>query len=119
MRYKCPWSLGVTQRKYWALNWWAEFELWIYEGSEFQTDEPENTNVFRYISKWGFGVYNWKLDDEGNSLACISDAKVNDDLRYSSASPLIVLNIWIAFICISRSGNDIHLRSETIVDDWV
>jgi len=27
-------------------------------------DEPENTNVFRYISKWGFGVYNWKLDDD-------------------------------------------------------
>jgi len=32
-------------------------------GNSFQTDEPENTNVFRYISKWGFGVYNWKLDD--------------------------------------------------------
>jgi len=23
----------------------------MYEGREFQTDEPENTNVFRYISK--------------------------------------------------------------------
>ena len=38
-----------------------------------------------------FGVYNWELDDERNSLA--SDAKVNDNLRYSGASPLIVLNI--------------------------
>jgi len=66
----------------------------MYEGREFQTDEPENTNVFRYISKWGFGVYNWKLDDERNSRACISDTKVNDDLRYSGTSPLIVLNSW-------------------------
>ena len=98
------------------MNWiW----IWIYEGREFQTDEPENTNVFRYISKWGIGVYNWELDDERNSLACISDAKVNDDLRYSGASPLIVLNIWIAFIYITRSRNDIHLRSENSVDDGV
>ena len=55
MRYKCPWSVGVTQGKYWALKCWTEFELWMYEGSEFQTDE--NTNVFRYISKWGSGVF--------------------------------------------------------------
>jgi len=34
-----------------------------------------------------------KLDDERNNIACISDAKVNDDIRYSGASPLIVLNI--------------------------
>jgi len=27
-------------------------------------DEPEHTNVFRYISESGFEVYNWKLDDE-------------------------------------------------------
>ena len=47
--------------------------------------EPENTNVFRYISKLGFGIYNWKLDDERKSLACISVAKVNDVLRYSGA----------------------------------
>ena len=114
MRYKCHWSF--TQRKYWALTWWTEFELWIYEGSEFQTDEPEHTNVFRYISKWGFGVYTWKLDDDRNSLACISDAKVKDELRYSGASPLRVLNIWIAFIYITRSGNDIHLGSENSVD---
>ena len=68
------------------MNWiW----LCIYEGREFQTDEPENTNVIPYISKWGFGVYNWKLDDERNSIACISE--VNDDLRYSGASPLIFL----------------------------
>ena len=87
MRYKCPWSLGFTQRKYWALKSWTEFELWIYEGSEFQTDESENTNVFRYISKRGFGVYNWKLDDERNGLACISDAKVKNDLRYSGHLP--------------------------------
>ena len=60
-------------------------------GNSFQTDEPENTNVFRYISKWGFAVYNWKLDDERNSLACISVAKVKDDLGYPGASPLIVL----------------------------
>ena len=53
--------LGFIQRKYWALKCWTEFELWIYEGREFQT---ENTNVFRYIFKWGFGVYTWKLDDE-------------------------------------------------------
>jgi len=50
-------------------------------------------NVFGNISKCGFGVHNWKLDDERNSLACISDANVKDDLRYSGASPLIVLNI--------------------------
>ena len=41
----------------------------------------KNKNVFRYISKWGFGVYNWKLDDERKSLAWISVAKVNDVLR--------------------------------------
>jgi len=35
-----------------------------------------------------------------NVTACISDAKVKDDLRYSGASPLIVLNILIAFIYI-------------------
>ena len=35
----------------------------------------------------------WKLDDARNSIACISDAKVKDDLRYSGASPQIVLNI--------------------------
>ena len=40
-----------------------------------------------------FGVYTWKLDDDRNSLACISDAKVKDELRYSGASPLRVLNI--------------------------
>ena len=34
-----------------------------------------------------------KLDDERNNIACISDAKVKVDLRYSGASPLIVLNI--------------------------
>ena len=50
-------------------------------------------NVFGNISKCGFGVHNWKLDDKRNSLACISDANVKDDLRYSGASPLIVLNI--------------------------
>ena len=50
---------------------------------------------------------------------CISDTKVKDDLRYSGASPLIVLNIQIASIYITRSGNDIHLRSENIVDDGV
>ena len=82
-------------------------------------DEPENTNVFQYNSKWGFGVYNWKLDDERNSLACISDAKVNADIRYSGASPLIVLNIWVAFMYIKHSGNDTHLWSENIVDDGV
>jgi len=37
-------------------------------------DEPENTNVFRYISKYmkaykGVGVYNWKLDDERKRLS--------------------------------------------------
>ena len=64
-----------------------------YEGSEFQADEPENKNVFGNISKCGFGVHNWKLDDKRNSLACISDAKVKDDLRYSGASQLTVLNI--------------------------
>ena len=32
-------------------------------------DGSENKNVFRYISKWGFGVYNWNLDDERKSLA--------------------------------------------------
>ena len=30
---------------------------------EFQMDEPENTNVFWYISKWDFEAYNGKLDD--------------------------------------------------------
>ena len=43
------------------LKW---IECWIYEGREYQIDEPENTNVFRHISKWGFGAYTWKLDDE-------------------------------------------------------
>jgi len=45
-------------------------------------DEPETTNVFRYISKWGFGVYNWKLDDERKRLVWMSVAKVNDVLMY-------------------------------------
>jgi len=40
-------------------------------------DEPENTNVFRYISKWGFGVYNWKLDDERKRLAWMSRYEVH------------------------------------------
>ena len=53
------------------------------------TDWPSNVSV-----------YNWKLDDERYSLVCISDAKVNDDLRYSGPSPLI----WIAFKHITRSG---------------
>ena len=56
--------MGFIYRKYWDLKGWTEFEFWIYEGRDFQMDEPENTNVFRYISKWGFGVYNWKLDDD-------------------------------------------------------
>ena len=60
-------------------------------------DELENTNVFRYISKRGLGVYNLKLDGERKSIACMSVAKVNDVLRYSGAFPRIVLNIWIAF----------------------
>ena len=42
---------------------------------------------------------------------------------YSGASTLIVLNIWIylvyIYIYITRSGNDIHLRSENIVDAGV
>ena len=40
-------------------------------------------NVFGNISKCGFGVHNWKLDDERNSLACISDAIVKDDIGKS------------------------------------
>jgi len=54
-------------------------------------DEPENTNVFRYISKWGVGVYNRKLDDELKRIAWMSVAKVNDVLRYSGTFPQIVL----------------------------
>jgi len=72
--------LEFTQRKYRALQCWTEFELWIYEGREFQTDEPKHTNIFWYISKRGFAVYNWKLD-ERNSRACLSVAQVNGDLR--------------------------------------
>ena len=41
-------NFGCIQRKYWDLKCWTEFEFWIYEGGEFQMDEPENTNVFRY-----------------------------------------------------------------------
>jgi len=40
----------------------------MYDGREFQIDEPENINVFRYISKLGFGVYNWNGVDERKSL---------------------------------------------------
>ena len=98
-------GLGFIQRKYWDLKCWTEFEFWIYDGREFQMDEPENTNIFRYISKWGFGVYNWKLDDERKSLAWMSVAIVNDVLRYSGAFARIVLNIWIAFWYKTRSGN--------------
>ena len=98
------------QRKYCDLKCWTEFEFWIYEGRQFQLDEPENTNVFRYISKWGFGVYNWKLDDERNSIAWMSVAKVNDVLRYSRAFPRIVvvyrakqcvnyLKVWDGTVC--------------------
>jgi len=54
-------------------------------------DEPENKDVFRYIYKWGFGVYNWKLDDERKSLACTSVAKVTEMLRSSGTLPRIVL----------------------------
>ena len=75
-------------------------------------DELENTNVFCYISKWGFGVYNWKLDDERKSIAWMSVAKVNDVLRYSGAFPRIVLNIWIAFWYKTHSGNVMHFNSE-------
>jgi len=64
-----------------------------------------NTNVFRYISKWGFGVYKWKLDDERKSIAWMSVAKVNDVLRNSGAFLRIVLNMWIAFWYKTRSGN--------------
>ena len=80
-------------------------------------DEPENTNVFQYNSKWGFGVYNWKLDDERNSLACISDANVND--VFKRVSPDSFKHLKSFHIYITRSGNDIHLRSENIVDDGV
>ena len=77
-------------------------------------DEPENTNVFRYISKWGFGVYSWKLDDERKSLAWMAVAKVNYVLRYSGTFPPIVLIIWIAFWYKTRSGNVIHFNPENI-----
>jgi len=40
--------MGFTQREYWDLKCWTEFEFWIYEGREFQTYERENTNIFRY-----------------------------------------------------------------------
>ena len=94
-------GLGFIQRKYRDLKCWTEFEFWICEGRVFQMDEPENTNVFRYISKYmkaykGVGVYNWKLDDERKRLSWMSVAKVNDVLRYSGALPRIVLNSWIA-----------------------
>ena len=46
MRCKCPWTLGFTQHKYWALKWWTEFELWIYEGNEFQTDERKMSSHY-------------------------------------------------------------------------
>jgi len=84
-------------------------------------DEPENATVFRYISKWGFGVYNWKLDDERKSLAWMSVATVNDFLRYSGAFPRIVLNIWMAFFILykTRSGNVIHFNSENIIHDGI
>ena len=68
--------MWFIQRKYWDPKYWTELEFWIYEGREFQIDEPENTNVFRYISRWGFGVYTWKLDDERKSLAWMSVAKI-------------------------------------------
>ena len=54
--------MGFIQLKYWDLKCWTEFEFWIHEGREFQMVEPETTSVFRYISKWGFGVYTCKLD---------------------------------------------------------
>ena len=117
MRCKCPWTLGFTQHKYWPLICWTEFEdhiwrKWVPNGWTW--------TYFRYFDIFlnEVLVYNWALDDERNSRACISDAKVKDDLRYSGASPIIVLNIWIAFIHITLSGIDIHLTSETIVDEW-
>ena len=79
--------MGFIQRKYRDLKCWTEFEFWICEGREFQIDEPENTNVFRYISKWGFGVYNWKLYDERKSIEWMSVAKANGVLKYSGAFP--------------------------------
>ena len=108
-------GLVFIQRKYWDLKCWNEFEFLIYEGREFQTNEPENTNVFRYISKWGFGVYNWKLDDERKSIAWMSVAEVKDVLKYSGAFPRIVLNIWIVFFLYkTRSGNVIRFNPENI-----
>jgi len=82
-------------------------------------DEQENTNLFRYISKWGFGVYNWKLDDERKRIAWMSVLKVNDVFRYSGAFPQIVLNIWVAFWYKTSSGNVIHINSENIIHDGV
>jgi len=81
--------------------------------------EPENTNVSRYISKWGFGVYNLKLDYERNSILWISVAKVNGVPGYSGAFPPIVLNIWIAFWYKTRSGNVIHFNPANIIHDHV
>ena len=49
------------------LNWIWIMNIW----RKFETDEPENTNVFQYISKWGFGVYNWKIDDERTLQSCM------------------------------------------------
>ena len=37
-----------------------------------ETDEPENKNVFRYIFKLGFGVYNWNVVDERNLEYCLN-----------------------------------------------
>ena len=110
-------GLWFIQRKYWDLKCWSEFEIWIYEGRVFQMDAPGN--VFRYISKYGFGVYNRKLDDERNSIAWMSVLKVNDVFRYSGAFPRIVLNIWIAFWYKTRSGNVIHFNSANIKHDAV
>ena len=53
----------------------------MHDRTEFQTDEPENTNVFRYISKSDYVVYIWRFVSELKSCACMPDANVKDDVK--------------------------------------
>ena len=100
------------------LNWVWVLNIWSKRITNGWTGKYK-INVFRYISKWGFGVYNWKPEGERKSIAWMSVAEVKDVLKYSGAFPRIVLNIWTGFWYKTRSENVIHLNSDNIIHDGV
>ena len=81
------------QRKYWALK--DELNL-NYEYMKKVSSKRTNLKIHMYFDIFLNEVLEYTTgngNDQRNSLACISDAKVNDDQRYSSASTLIMLII--------------------------